>query len=130
LIEAIIATLILQDFGLPLQDALRPLSYNNVTDKTFSDAGYIIYQIDFYASFIFVKEATDDEDFGALRTIVSDFYLQSPDDGVSDGQTIVSLSRLYGGTAWSTAVATTFGGHANSGFNYKPIYGGKASSTY
>ena len=128
LIEAIIGSLILQDFGLNLQDPIRPLAFNNVTDKMFSDAGYAIYQIDFYSSFIFEKEKAAEDDYGPLRTIVSDYFL--PGDGISDGQTIVTVSRLYGGHAWTTPVTLTFGGHANSQFNMIPIYGGKANSTY
>ena len=132
LIEAIIRTLILQDFGLDLQDKLRPTSFNNVTDKQFSDAGYSIYQIDFYTTFIFTRELSEDEsDVGILRTIVSDYFLQDPtDDGVSDGQTIVTVANISGGNAFSSAVESIYGGRAKSSFRLPNIYGGKANSTY
>jgi len=134
LIEAIVNSLLLQDLGLDLQDHLRPQSYNNVTDKKFSDAGYAIYQLDFLASFNFRKETSDDEkDLGALRTIVSDYFLQDPkDDGVSDGQTIITLNLMWGGSPWDTLPVNEpiWGGSPADSVNInEPIYGGKPNST-
>jgi hypothetical protein len=123
----------LQDLGLNLQDHLRPLSFNNVTDKNFSDAGYSIYQINFLASYNFKKESPDDDEAVALRTIVSDYFLQDPvDDGVSDGQTIVILNGVWGGSPWDTKPSATpiWGGHPNDPINIElPLYGGKPNST-
>ena len=132
LIEEIISTLILQDFGLALQDHLRPTAFNNVTDKQFSDTGYSIYQIDFYTSIIFTKQPSDEErDIGILRTIVSDYFLQDPtDDGVSDGQTIVTVANIFGGNAFTAYEEKIYGGRAKSSFRLGDIYGGKANSTY
>jgi hypothetical protein len=133
LIDAIISTLILQDLGLNLQDHLRPLSFNNVTDKNFSDAGYSIYQINFFASYNFKKESPDVDGAVALRTIVSDYFLQDPtDDGVSDGQTIVILNGVWGGSPWDTVPTGTpiWGGHPNDPININDaLYGGKPNST-
>lgn len=131
LIEAIISTLLLQDFGLCLQDPMRPQSFNNVSDKKFTDAGYSIYRINFFTSFIFVKEPSEEEqDIGILKSIVSDYFLQDPtDDGISDGQTIVSFVTVNGGNAYSKASEIIYGGRAQSKFE-EIIYGGKANTTF
>ena len=133
LLEAIVSTLLLKDFGLSLQDHMRPQSFNNVTDKKFSDAGYSIYQINFLTSFIFTKEPSEEEqDIGILKTIVSDFFLQDPtDDGISDKQTIVTFITVNGGNAYtSDQTEIIYGGRARTNNYREIIYGGKANTTF
>ena len=130
LITSLAKVLLLEKLGLPLQDSLKPVGFNDVTDEKYSDAGYLIYQLNMACSFNIHKD--EEEDIGELESIVNHYFLQDPtDDGVQDAEGLVELYSALGGNAYSIfRLPVLFGGHAGSKFEDVSIYGGKAGSTY
>lgn len=130
LIHAIARILLLEKLGLPLQDPLIPVNFNNVTDDEFAKAGYMIYQLNLTCSFNFVKDT--EKDLGAFTKIVNTYFLQDPsDDGIADASGIVLFSEIDGGHAGSLYVLPPIdGGFAGSKFEEPEINGGHAGSTY
>lgn len=131
LITQIAMFLLLEDLELPLQDKLRPVSFANVTDDKFKDAGYLIYQLNMTCSYNIYKQT--EEDLGELESIMNYYYLQDPtDDGADDAQGLVELFGARGGNAFSIfRIPAIYGGRAGSDFDEElAVYGGKAGSTY
>jgi hypothetical protein len=130
LLEGLTQALTCQKFDLDLQDAIRPSSWSNVTDKVFADAGYEIYQMNFMTSYIFTKSAAAEDgtdDLGVLERIVNKYFLQ-PDDGVEDAEGIVLLNQVAGGNAYTKSGTGLKAGRARTE-NEGSVYGGKAGST-
>jgi len=75
ILEAIIQALLLQKLDLELQNPLFPMSFRNVTTEKYANAGYQLYQINFWTSINFTR--TDEaEDWGNLTSIMAEYYLQ------------------------------------------------------
>lgn len=86
IIDGIIETLTHQDLGLELQDDLRFVSFRNLTDRAYQDAGYIIYQIMFSCSYNVTYDDPKEKDLGWLDKIWCEYYLQHPSDRGITGQ--------------------------------------------
>ena len=75
ILEAITQTILLQKLDLELQNPLFPMSFRNVTTAKYANAGYQLYQINFWCSTNFTR--TDEaEDWGNLTSIMAEYYLQ------------------------------------------------------
>jgi hypothetical protein len=130
LVSAIAKVLLLEKLGLPLQDSLKPMSFNNVTDAKYGAAKYLIYQLDLSCSFNIHKDT--EKDLGELETIVNHYFLQDPvDDGVQDIEGLVTILGIYGGDPFSTnsVLPGIYGGHPGSKLGGNPIYGGFPGSS-
>jgi len=130
LITGIAKILLLEKLGLPLQDSIKPVSFANVTDDKYKDAGYLLYQLNLTCSYNLHKD--EETDLGELESIVNHYFLQDPaDDGVQDAEGLVELYGAFGGNAYSIfRLPAVFGGHPGSQFEDLSIYGGKPGSTY
>lgn len=123
--------LIDENLGLELQNPLRPMNFINQTPDNFADAGYIIYKLDFSCSFLFEKTHEDSQDSGPFKSIMNYYYTQDPVDSIVDGQGLVSLSNILGGSAWSVYHFESIqGGSAGTQYQVVSINGGRAGSTY
>jgi len=78
ILDSLIQALMLADLGLELQDPLMPSSFRNITDQTYADAGFQVYQLNFRCSYNVTKES-DEEDWGTLTSILAKYYLQPRD---------------------------------------------------
>lgn len=85
LIQGVVETLTHQSLGLPLQDKLRFTSFRNLTDKTYQDAGYILYQVMFSCSYLVTYDDPEEKDLGWLNSIWCEYYLQHPEDRGTTG---------------------------------------------
>jgi hypothetical protein len=79
ILEAVVQSLLLQDLGLDLENPLIPTSFRNVTTTELYDAGYQVYQLVFWCSYVFTKNEPADEDYGVLQRMLVDYYLDPRD---------------------------------------------------
>ena len=79
LIEAISDSLILQKFGLELENGLYPLRFRNITTYDLAKAGFQVYALEFWCSYNVTYHDSEDADRGKLNTIVADYWLCPPD---------------------------------------------------
>ena len=124
IIESITSALFIISMDLDLQDLIKPVSFQDVTDNKFADAGYQIYQVNFTCSYMF---ETIKEDLGLLRTIVNNYTM---DDEIK--LTTILTSGYWGGSAANHGKLedAIFGGRANTEFRQDPIWGGNARTTH
>jgi len=124
IIEAISSALFIISMGLDLQDLIKPVSFQDVTDNKFADAGYQIYQVNFTCSYMYEQVK---EDFGLLRTIVNNYTM---DDEIK--LTTILTSGYWGGSAseHGRLEDAIFGGRANTEFRQDPIWGGNARTIH
>lgn len=78
IVEAINQALTLQYLGLDLQDPIKPVSFRNITDQTYAEAGFVLYQINLSASYI-IEKTDSEEDWGYLTSMLTKYYLQPRD---------------------------------------------------
>jgi len=74
IIEALVNALMLEDFGY-LENPLIPQSFRNITTKEYAMAGYQLYQMNFWCSYIFTK-IPGDTDYGTLQALLAQYYLE------------------------------------------------------
>ena len=78
ILEAVVQSLMLSDLGLDfLENPLFPVSFRNVTNEKYAQAGFQIYECVFWCSFIFTK--TDRDDLGYLNSLLVKYYLEPRD---------------------------------------------------
>ena len=75
LIDGIVQLLLMDDLDGTLQEKLSPSTFTNVTDQKYSDAGYLIYKIDFYCSYNITATGKDEDNRGMLKGIFNKYYL-------------------------------------------------------
>lgn len=125
LIEAIADALFIVSLDLELQDLLEPVSFTDVTDTRFADAGYQLMQMQFTCSYNY-RQVQEDE--GILRTLVNSYVR----DGELIGQTdTVAVGKYWGGSAFeSSGLPPLDGGRAGTTYWQDPVWGGYSASTY
>jgi hypothetical protein len=126
LMESIASTLFIVSMDLDLQDLLKPVSFVNVTDSRYNDAGYILMQMEFTCSYIY---ETVKEDLGVLREIVNSYI---SDDEIIGDERSLTVASIYGGTAWvSNQLPDFVGGRAGTTYwTDEEIWGGYSKSTF
>jgi hypothetical protein len=79
LIENVTKILLLNKFGLDLQNPLIPDGFRNITDKALEMAGYQLYEVNFWCSYNTTFEEIQDRDEGIITSIYSKYFLEPPD---------------------------------------------------
>jgi Domain of unknown function (DUF1834) len=74
IIEAVVQSLLGQSLGLDLENPIFPVSFRNITTPQYAQAGYSLYQIMLWCSFI-VQE-NDKDDLGYLNDLLINYYLE------------------------------------------------------
>jgi hypothetical protein len=74
ILEAIVVALQGQDMGLALENPLFPKSLKNVTTKEYAQAGFLLYNLMMWCSFLI--EPVDNDDRGILGSLLAKYYLQ------------------------------------------------------
>jgi hypothetical protein len=122
LLDAIVDNLLITDLGLPLQDKLTPLNFQNITDEAYAGAGFSLYQIDFSCSFNYTADPEDSVDEGELLKIVNTYYVDNSETMVSE----VNVSDVDSGGAYSRHIEKISGGLAGTKDYIEDITGGNA----
>jgi len=122
LLDAIVNNLLITDLGLPLQDKLTPLNFQNITDEEYARAGFSLYQIDFTCSFNYTATLEIDADQGELLKIVNTYYVDNSETMVSE----VNTSDVNAGGAFSQHIENISGGLAGTKDYIEGITGGTA----
>ena len=78
ILEGVVQSLMLQKLGLDLESPLFPVSFRNVTSPEYAKAGFLIYQLMFWTSFIFTQKDPSG-DLGMLKSVLAQYYLQPRD---------------------------------------------------
>jgi hypothetical protein len=92
ILEAVVNSLMLQKLDLDLENPLFPASFRNITTVEYAKAGFQLYQVTFWCSFIFEKK--DEEDLGYLNSLLAKYYLQPRDYTGMQGVTGPEASDL------------------------------------
>ncbi|MCG7851454.1 MAG: hypothetical protein MIO92_02925 [Methanosarcinaceae archaeon] len=124
LMGKIVDNLLIEKLDLPLQDALTPVRFQNVTDEQYAGAGFSLYQIDFTCSFNYTKELADNIDEGSILEIINTYYV-----GDEEHAGIVNLVDIDAGGAFSSYVEKISGGSAGTKDYIEDISGGDAETT-
>ena len=82
LIEAITQYVMVQKFGLELENPLLPLRLRNITSYEWARAGFQVYSLDFWGSFNETYQDPQDADLGHLNSILNQYWLM-PGDSTS-----------------------------------------------
>lgn len=79
LIEAITQYVMIQKFGLELENPLFPSRFRNITSYDLARAGFQIYALDFWGSFNTTYADPEDKDMGHLNSILNQYWLMPSD---------------------------------------------------
>lgn len=75
ILDSMMQALLLQDFGLELQDPMMPVSFRNITDQTYAESGFEMYEMIWRCSYN-IEKTSDEEDWGILTSMLAKYYLQ------------------------------------------------------
>jgi hypothetical protein len=81
LLQSLSDNLLLQRFGLPLENPLFPVGFRNITNRDLAKAGYQVYEINFWSSFTSTYTEPQDIGTGPLTGIVLKYWSE-PDAGM------------------------------------------------
>ena len=74
-IEAVSQILLLQKLGLQLENPLTPQAFRNVTSNKLAKAGYQVYEVIFWGTFIQEYQETQDKDGGVFASIDNKYWV-------------------------------------------------------
>lgn len=83
LLEALGDSLVGQSFGLQLENPLLPMGFRNITTKQYQDAGYMLFQTDFWCSYIIEKV---DKDKDLIKTVLVQYFIEPQQTGAQPPQ--------------------------------------------
>jgi hypothetical protein len=81
LIESMQKFLMLQDFGLELQNRMIPQKFKNITTREFAKAGYRVFYLEFWMSYNTTYESPEDYSTGPLTEIDLSYWTE-PQAGI------------------------------------------------
>jgi hypothetical protein len=83
IIEAIGDSLVGQNFGLALENPLLPMGFNNITTSDWQNAGYMVFQQDFWCSYLIAKI---DPDVPLIKNVLLEYFLKPQDPAAEPPQ--------------------------------------------
>ena len=96
LLQSLSDNLLLQRFGLPLENPLFPVGFRNITNRDLAKAGYQVYEINFWSSFTSTYTEPQDVGTGPLKSILMKYWLEPeagiPPEGQPVQESLVSLT--------------------------------------
>ena len=85
LIEALTDDLAIQNFGLPLENPMFPLGFNNLTNQQQAAVGIMMFEIRFWCSYL-IRKQDDSADYGTLANVLLDYTLEPVDPAAQPPQ--------------------------------------------
>lgn len=78
-IEAVSQVLLLQKLGLQLENPITPQSFRNITTNKLARAGYQVYEVIFWSTFITEYQEPQDKDGGIFASIDNKYWIMPND---------------------------------------------------